>query len=420
MNERLLQYIWQQQYFNRDSLESTESEPIKILAPGKLNTHQGPDFSAARIRIGETEWAGNVELHIKTDDWLRHGHQHDQTYDNVILHVVWEHTRSIDSSVPVLELQGRVPALLKDDFLRWMQNMSRVPCEAERTRLGIMPGEPWKEQLVRDRLETKASLILSNLEFLTGHWEEVFWWQVARNFGYSVNADAFEEMARSLPLSMVSRHRNLIQQVEALLLGQCGLLGGKYEDPYALLLQREYRFLRHKYGLSMIRTPVKFLRMRPSNFPTVRLAQLSMLIHGSHQLFSVVRELHTIGEVRALFSITANDFWHYHYRLDKSADFMQKTLGKTMVDNIIINTVIPTIYAYGKHRQDNQFIEKSLRWLHETSAEMNTVTRIFFGEGNTAVSAFDTQAVLELEKNYCAFKRCLECEIGRKLLTEEG
>ena len=130
MNERLLQYIWQQQYFNRDSLESTESEPIKILSPGKLNTHQGPDFSAARIRIGETEWAGNVELHIKTDDWLRHGHQHDQTYDNVILHVVWEHTRTIDSSVPVLELQGRVPALLKDDFLRWMQNMSRVPCEA--------------------------------------------------------------------------------------------------------------------------------------------------------------------------------------------------------------------------------------------------------------------------------------------------
>jgi hypothetical protein len=249
MNEQLLQFVWQNRYFDQTALYTTDHNPVFVLHPGILNTNQGPDFSGARIRLGDTEWAGNVELHVQTADWLKHGHQHDHQYRNVILHVVWEHTETIQLGIPVLELQGRVPTVLKDQFLTWMNNRMPIPCVFEIKSSAIQPSTAWKDQLVWEKLNRKAGLISNHFQLLKGHWEEVFWWLVARNFGVSVNADPFEEMARSLPLSMITRHKHQIHQLEALLLGQCGLLQEKFADEYARLLQKEYRFLRFKYDL---------------------------------------------------------------------------------------------------------------------------------------------------------------------------
>jgi hypothetical protein len=240
---------------------------------------------------------------------------------------------------------------------------------------------------------------------------------IARNFGASVNADAFEEMARSLSLSLISRHKNQIQHLEALLLGQCGLLNGKFSDPYVCLLKNEYLFLRNKYKLSQIKTPVQFLRMRPGNFPTIRLAQLAMLIHESVHLFAKIKEMEFAHEVKQLFRVTANDFWHYHYRLENATAFKEKTLGNKMIQNLLINTIIPVLFTYGIYNKDDRYKEKALRWLSETEPENNNITRIFQMEGMKNENAADSQALLELKKNYCDKKRCLECEIGQKLLS---
>lgn len=417
MNEQLLQFVWKHRYFDQSNLCTINNEPVFVVNPGTHNTNQGPDFSGARIRLGETEWAGNVELHVQTADWLRHGHQFDKQYQNVILHVVWEHTDPIDLGIPVLELKGRVPAYLRNQVMDWMNNQLMIPCDLELKKSAIQPSLKWKEQLIRERLNRRSVQITDQLLQLKGHWEEVFWWLIARNFGVSVNADAFEEMARSLPLSLITRHKNQIQQVEALLLGQCGLLNEKFSDPYVCLLQKEYLFLRKKYNLRQIKTPVQFLRMRPGNFPTVRLAQLAMLIHDSVHLFSKIKDLQFAKEVEQLFSVTANDFWHYHYRLENAASFNEKTLGNKMIQNLVINTVVPTLFTYGVYNKDDRYVKKALRWLKETAPENNNIIRIFQMEGMAIENAGDSQALLELKKNYCDKKRCLECEIGLKLLS---
>lgn len=416
MNEKLLQYAWQNRYFDQSALTTTNNEPITILHPGLLNTNQGPDFSGARIRLGETEWAGNVELHVQTADWLKHGHQFDHQYKNVILHVVWEHTEDHCPGIPVLELQGRIPAVLKEQFSTWMNNPTWIPCFRELKNFSIQPSMAWKEQLVLDRLARKSTQIQSNLEHLKGHWEEVFWWMIAGNFGISVNTDAFSEMARSLPLSLISRHKHQIHHLEALLMGQCGLLNEKFEDPYPRLLQKEYQFLRGKYTLKPIKTPVQFLRMRPGNFPTVRLAQLAMLIHQSAHLFSKIKDLEDADKVEQLFRVTANDFWHYHYRLVKQSPYSRKTLGNTMIQNLLINTVVPALFTYGKYNRDEGYCKKAIRWLRETPPELNNTTRLFRQQGVIAENALDTQALMELKKYYCDERKCLECEIGQKLL----
>ena len=417
MNEQLLQFVWQHRYFDQSELCTTNNEPLIVINPGIHNANQGPDFSGARIRLGETEWAGNVELHVQTVDWLRHGHQHDKQYQNVILHVVWEHSEPVVQGIPVLELQGRVPAYLKKQVMEWMNNQMLIPCIQELRMSGIQLTNKWKGILVRERLSRKSAEINDQLLQLKGHWEEVFWWLIAKNFGVTVNSDAFGEMARSLPLTLITRHKHQIQQVEALLLGQCGLLNEKFSEPYAQLLQKEYQFLRDKYKLRQIKTPVQFLRMRPGNFPTIRLAQLAMLIHESIHLFSKIKDLKLASEAELLFRVTANDFWHYHYRLGNTSAYFEKTLGNKMIQNLLINTVIPSLFTYGQYMKDDRYVEKAIRWLAETEPENNHIIRVFQEEGINIHNASDSQAILELKKNYCDKRRCLECEIGMKLLS---
>ena len=415
MTERLLHFIWQFQYFNRNELTTTTGEPVQILFPGQYNTNQGPDFSAARIRIGLATWAGTAELHVRSSDWIKHKHQDDKNYGNVILHVVWEDDGAANS-LPVLELKERVPKILLERYEELMNAPSFIPCEKMIHNMKELSWKSWKDRLVAERLLRKSGIVEQQLKENNCHWEETSWWMLARNFGVNVNAAAFEEMARSLSVSLLSRHRSQIHQLEALLLGQSGLLNERITDDYYNLLQREYVFLKQKYKLKPIHLPVHFLRMRPGNFPTIRLAQLAAVFQKTGQLFSGMKAATSLKEVKALFDVTANDYWHYHYRFGETSAFKKKNLGESMTDNIIINTVCPVLFAYGNYHHEPRYKEKALDWLAHTPAENNTIINGFMQLGTEIKNAFDSQALIELKNEYCSKKRCLECGVGNAVL----
>jgi hypothetical protein len=422
MTERLLQFIWQFQYFNRTDLTTVTGEPIHILSTGHYNTNQGPDFTDAKIKIDKTTWAGSVELHIRTSDWDRHKHQTDKNYNNVILHVVWDDdgipARSVNK-LPTLELKDKVSKLLLQRYEELMNTSSFIPCEKAISSVNDINWKSWKDRLLVERLLRKSAIVETYLTQNKNHWEETFWWLLARNFGFKVNADAFEAIARSLNLSLLIKHRNQVQQLEALLLGQAGLLDGLFKEGYPKLLNREYRFLKDKYDLRSIQHPIHFLRMRPGNFPTIRLAQLAMLINSSAHLFSRIKDTADLNNVKEWFDVTANDYWHYHYRLDDESVFKQKRLGNAMIDNLVINTVTPVLFAYGNYHDEQKYKDRALKWLEETAPENNSLTKGFHLLGIENRNAFDSQALIELKNEYCNKRRCLDCSIGNFLLKNK-
>jgi hypothetical protein len=296
-----------------------------------------------------------------------------------------------------------------------------IPCEKNISSVRDIVWKSWKERLLAERLLRKAAIAENFLQQNNYHWEETFWWLLARNFGIKVNADAFEAMAKSVSINILAKHKNQIHQLEALLLGQAGLLDKntdsyQHKDDYPLLLQREYTFLKKKYSLRPIHQPVHFLRMRPGNFPTIRLAQLAMLIQGSAHLFSKIKEAGSVKLVRKWFDVVANDYWHYHYRFEEPSAFKKKKLGDAMIDNIIINTICPVLFAYGNYHDENKYKEKALKWLEETAAESNSITKGFLQLGIENKNAFDSQALIELKNEYCNKKRCLDCAVGNAIL----
>jgi len=416
MTEKLLQYLWQFQYYNRSQLQTITGEAVQVLFPGRLNNNQGPDFLDAKIKIGATLFAGSVELHLKTSDWMRHGHQQDKNYNNVILHVVLQHDQLFQNPIPVLELQNHISSLLLERYESLMNEAAFIPCAATITQTRELTWLSWKERLVAERLTRKSTAVFDIYENTGHHWEETFWRMLARNFGIKVNADAFEELAQTIPVNILARHRSSIHQLEALLLGQANLLLDEPQDEYTKLLQREYLFLKNKFALTPIQTPVHFLRMRPGNFPTVRLAQLAMLVHASSHLFSKVLEEPELKNVQSWLQITANDYWHYHYRPGALTSYKPKNVGSSMAENLIINTIIPTLFAYGLYQKQEAYKEKAVHWLQELTAERNTVTDNFVQLSVINKSAYDSQALLELKHEYCDQKRCLQCAVGNALL----
>jgi hypothetical protein len=417
MTERLLQYIWQFQYYNKGELSTAAGEPLQIIFPGQFNTNQGPDFSDAKIKIGTTTWAGTIELHINTSDWQKHNHQQDNNYNNVILHVVWEDDTKANA-LPVLELKSRVPKVLLQRYEELMLSSSFIPCEKTIHTVRDITWKSWKERLLAERLLRKAAVVETYLQQNSYHWEATFWWLLARNFGMKVNADAFEAVARSLSINILAKHKNQIHQLEALLLGQAGLLNENFTEDYPVMLQKEYTFYKNKYGLQPVNNPVFSLRMRPGNFPAVRLAQLAMLVHDSVHLFSEIKEAADVKKVKSRFDITANDYWHYHYRFDELSAFRKKKLGATMIDNIVINTIAPVLFAYGNYHKEQPYKDKALLWLEETTVEKNVITRGFEKLGLENRTAYDSQALIELKNNYCQSKRCLDCGVGNALLKQ--
>ena len=333
--------------------------------------------------------------------------------------MVYEHDVATDNNLPVLELKNRISNNLLRYYKQLMEQNSFVPCSHQLQNVNELVWQSWKERMIAERLQQKSDRIQQLLQQTNRHWEETFWQLLARNFGTPLNADAFEGIAKSLPVTLLAKHKNQIHQLEALLLGQAGLLEPGFTEDYPVLLQKEYRFLQSKHRLKPIPQLLHFLRMRPSNFPTIRLAQLAMLIHQSSHLFSKVIEADTIQQLRAMFQVTANDYWHYHYSFNEQSPFRKKQVGDVMINNLLINTVIPLLFVYAQEQHNLALKEKAIQWLQQLPKEKNNITAGWEAAGVQHQSAFDSQALLYLKKEYCQTKRCLQCAIGNNLLKKQ-
>lgn len=421
MNEDFLQYLWKTRCFDHHYLITTEGEPVEIIRQGMHNRDSGPDFFNARIRIGETLWAGNVEVHLRASDWKRHRHDDDEAYQNVILHVVYEADeplyRSSGELIPTLELNGRIDLKLYDKYQELRRSRGWIPCAKQLAGVDSLTLTGWLGRMMVERLETRSETILQQLHQNNFNWDECFYRHLARYFGMKVNADPFEWLAASLPYQILAKHADHVNQVEALVFGQAGLLPEKDGDEYARRLQKEYRFLRRKYQLSPLSpSHWKFMRMRPVNFPTVRLAQFASLMMRSPRLFRACLEARGPEELVALFSVRTSPYWHYHYRFGMPAERRTKSLGLLSVRTLIINTVAPFLFVYGRRTGDESYCERALDILTSLEPEVNVITEGWKMHGIVAASAFESQALLQLKKQYCDRKLCLDCGIGCSLL----
>ena len=421
--EDFLHYVWKFRLFEKNELITAEGEEIEIFSAGIHNSDSGPDFQTARIRIGDTIWAGNVEVHITSSDWKRHGHTTDDAYNNVILHVVYRDDEPLTLAngrrVPTLELQNRIPDDLYGRYHKLIfGNQTIIPCEASIASVDALTMQNWLTRILIERLEKRSAAIIDRLNLNRGDWEETFYQFLAANFGFKTNALPFELLAKSLPQVTLAKNKNNSLQIEALLFGQAGFLSGEFKDEYPLKLKNEYEFLKKKYQLVPVENHLwKFMRLRPQNFPTIRLAQFAALVVHSNHLFSKVLEIRDVKELRKLFSdITVNPYWENHYRFDVESPPSSKNMGAASVDILLLNTVALFLFSYGKHNQNQHYINRCLKLLEHLPREENKIVADFVTLGVKTDTAFESQALLELKNNYCNYKKCLQCGVGNKIL----
>ena len=420
MNEDFLLYIWRYQLYGHD-LQTTEGLNLIVKNPGIRNTDAGPDFYNAMIRIGSTLWAGNVEVHIKSSDWHAHRHHKDDAYSNIILHVVYQHDRIIMDRngipVPTFELAGRFDEKLHQKYQYFVNNKNWVPCSKEISLIDPITKTSWLERMLVERLERKSKEVEEVLLRNKNDLESGFYQILAGNFGFKVNEQPFRMLAAMVPLSILQKHRNSIFQVEALLMGQSGLLKKEYQDDYPKQLKAEYNFLKQKYGLVTMEAHLwKFLRLRPANFPTIRISQFATLICCQENLFSKVLGSENVSDLIRLFDVSASPYWREHYTFDVKSAASSKKLGIVAVRIIIINTIVQFMHLYGTIRDKQEYCDKAIKFLLELPAEKNAIIREWEKLSIKAENALESQALLELKNKYCNLKRCLSCSFGLKLL----
>ncbi|CAN5408029.1 DUF2851 family protein [soil metagenome] len=423
MTEAFLHHLWKFKLFNRHQLSSTNGEEIEILKVGQHNTDAGPDFFNAQIRIGNTTWAGNVEIHQKSSEWNKHQHTNDAAYNNVVLHVVYEHDEEVYTKENIklitLELKGSFNPEIFQNYLDLIENNRWIPCQEHISKVDDITITTWLERMLIERLESKTGLIADSLKQNKNNWEETFYQQLAKNFGFKTNALPFEMLAKSLPMAVLTKHKTNLFQVEALLFGQSGLLEKDFKDEDPGELKKEYDFLRKKFSLTpMDSSQWKFLRLRPSNFPTIRIEQFAQLIHKSIHLFSKILETETIAELKTYFSVPVSEYWKSHYVFDRPSPVREKTLGEDAAMNILINTVVPFVFAFGRHRNELNFQERAMKFLEELAPEKNAIIANWNQYGITSANAGRTQALLQLKNEYCDKKKCLFCSVGNKIINE--
>jgi hypothetical protein len=420
MRESILHYVWQHKLFTAQQLVTTEGEPVDVIDVGKHNTDAGPDFFNAKIRIGETLWAGNVEIHTRSTDWHKHSHHSDKAYNSVILHVVSEVDgeifRADGAKIPQLVLV--YPKHIAENYDRLITEQKWISCE---DKIAAVPGiviESWKNALLTERLEQKMQAITTLLTESNQHWEEAFYITLARNFGFGTNSQAFESLAKSIPLSVLGKHKDQLLQIEAVLFGQAGLLTDEATDEYAARLKQEYSFMKAKFGLQPINASQwKLLRLRPDNFPHVRIAQFASLIHTSSKLFSKIVENPEIEYLRSIFVCEPSDYWKRHYLFSHESPVRDKKLGAQSINVLLINTVVPFLFCYAQQKNNQTLKDKALQLLEQLPSERNAIITAWQKLGINSASAYDSQALLQLKKQYCDDKKCLRCRIGHKVLT---
>lgn len=424
-SEAILHFIWKYKLFSLLGLRTVDNLPIQILQSGIHNMDSGPDFFNGKVKIGDTLWAGNIEIHLKSSDWLKHKHQTDKAYDNVILHVVWEHDvpiyRTDNTLLPVLELKNAVAPSVIENYDQLIANNYWIPCEAQMPLVEDFTKSQCLDRMLTERLADKALAIEEIYKTTNSSWEDTFYIVLARSFGFKVNALPFELLAKNISQLTLAKNKNSALQVEALIFGVAGFLDFSFDDDYPNQIKREFEFLRTKYQLSVLdRSLWKFSKTRPDNFPTIRLAQFVGLVLQSQHLFSKIISIKTKKDFAEVFSqIVVNKYWETHYRFDKVAEKKSVNLGNGSIENLLINAIAPLLFFYGKQTGAKEFIDLAVDLLLEIKPEQNQITRRFKELGLNAANAFDTQALIHLKKSYCDLKKCLNCGIGLKIIKQQ-
>lgn len=426
MTEAFLQYVWQHQLLDH-GLTTVDGQPVVVLRAGEQNRDAGPDFFNARIRVGEVEWAGNVEVHIHTSDWNAHRHTQDAAYNNVVLHVVYEHDCEVmlqSGRVPLtVELKNYLPPAVVANYEALMSPDcgDTVPCG---NRVGEVPQllvKSFLDRLLAERIMAKTDTARRMLEESHGGWEQTCYWLMARYYGGKVNALPFEMLAKATDQRLLARWKDNPRRIEAVLMGQAGLLEGYFEDEYPRLLQKDYEALRAGTGMKPMGGYLwRFYRLRPSSFPTIRISQFAQLLSTSSGLFSVLLDMREAKDMVKMFDQSAAAYWNNHYRFDTATEKQAvKHVGKMQAQLLIINAWVPLLFLYGVVHGQERYKEQAVELLTQLPAEDNAVIRRWRQAGITPNNAAESQALLQLENNYCKSRKCLECGIGFQILKHK-
>ena len=413
--ERLLQYVWKYRLYAAIDFQTIDGISVTVIDSGIQNTDAGPDFFNAKIRLADTVWAGNIEIHRKASDWKTHHHDKDPAYDSVILHVVEEADavtyRRNGEIIPQAVMH--IPEAIKNNMNWLLSRETSLPCAERIHEVEPLHISAWMNTLLTERMERKVSAIFTMLEQNQDDWNEVFYITLVRNFGFGNNSDAFEWLAKSLPFRYIRKQRCNSLQIEALLFGQAGLLADTLDDPYYQLLQQEYRFLQKKYTLQPVHYgSIRQLRMRPVNFPHLRLAQLAAIWTHNDTLFSRILEDNQLETLKECFDVSLSEYWDTHYHFRFPSPMKKKTIGMNATHIILINTVVPILFAYGKKKKQPEYCTLALQLLETIPPERNSLITNFTDAGIRIKNACDSQALIQLRREYCEKKKCLYCRIG--------
>ncbi len=421
MKEELLHYLWQTKSFDLADLETTEGETVSLIKFGTHNANAGPDFLNGQVRIGDTLWSGHIEIHTLASHWRNHRHHNDIAYNNVILHVVYENDSPIlnanNQAIPTIELKNRFPFSYIDDHLKLISSLSWIPCADHLSQIDQSKVPFFLERLLVNRLEEKCKRISELCKSTKNDWEEVLYKLLLRYLGLKINSDGFQRLSEVLPYSILKKQAESIQQKESLLFGQADLLSGN--DSYFQELKKEYKHQQNKYKLTPMRgVEWLFAKLRPANFPTIRIAQIAALYHKTPSLFSEIIAAKSLTELEELFEISASTYWDTHYIPEKTSTKRKKKIGKTTKQILIINVVAPLIFAYATAKDDEPLKEKALDLLYQLPSENNNIIRRFSQMALKAESAAQSQALIELKTNYCDRQQCLSCQIGQQIIFQ--
>lgn len=425
MNEALLHTIWKYKLLGQTKFIASKQETIEIISIGEHNQDSGPDFFNSKIKINDVLLAGNVEIHIKTSDWLKHNHQHDKAYDTIILHVVFEHDKELPQNekfnVSVLEVKNYIKPSLIEQYNNLQLSKQTIPCGNSISLVPDIIWKSWLDRLVVTRIEQKTDYIKHLFNYTSQNHEETLYVLLCRNFGFKINNEAFELLGKSLPYSILKKYADNPIQIQALLFGTAGLLEELFDDKYPKQLQNEFEFLKHKHQLVSIKKELwKFSKTRPVNFPTIRLAQFASLLNKQQSLYHFIEQKPDLKTIISFFDSEPNIYWNTHFKFDNVADESSKQFGDMAIHSIIINTIVPYLFFMSQHKGNSDFIEYALDLLSQLPAEVNTKTKEFKKLGIKTENALESQAQIQLMDNYCSQKLCLQCNVAEFLLKNSS
>ena len=421
INEEFLHFVWKFQLFDFSDLQSTNQASLQILKPGLHNHNAGPDFLNARVRIGDILWCGDVELHVKSSDWYAHNHQVDENYDTVILHVVYENDVEVKSrsgeSIICLELKGLIPEKYTSEYDTLFHSISNLPCSYAIGNLDRLFWESYSERLLIERLESKMAWVQKVFLAANKDYQECFYRLLAYALGLKINAEPMLDLVDATPLLMLQKHRPDRTKIEALLYGQSGLLKRKYVDDYPKELQQEYKFYVEKYHLQSISPHQwKFFRLRPSSFPSLRISYLADFVLKSEPIFEELFHFQNLKSILPFFNLSLSDYWKEHYVFDKKVKTLNKSLGKSTIDLVLINAVLPFCFFYARQKSDEEMMMRVVDSFRALKYEDNKIIRYYKEAGVEVKSAFKSQALIHLHQQYCIPRKCLNCRVFNQIL----